>query len=193
MSIWDDTRADPAVPVALSPLAAQDGGPDSDGPGVDFSFFVSLGASLDTLSSGLQDDRDRRASMRPPGDQLIARAGVAPASGTLLLDLGGSVPIGRVWQIRRLIIGGVAVTTAAEGAAYAFAQGAPPTDLILTDCVGMYPTLPAIEKFGTHQLFMLEGERLWVAFVGATSGQQYAAAARVEDWDASNFRSTFTE
>lgn len=187
-------RADPSVPVAQSPRAAQDGIPDNgNGPGVDFSIFLALGAELGTLVDGMQADRDRRDRQEPPGNQPLSASGVAPASGVVTLDLGGAVPVGRVWQIRRLVVGGVTVTTTAAGAAYAFAQGAPPADLALPDCVDLFATLPAVNKYGTHQLFLLPGDHLWVVFVGATEGQQYAASARVEDWDEHNFLSTFTE
>jgi hypothetical protein len=192
-SIFDSMRADPATPVVLSPLAAADGIPDDGdgGGGLDASFFLSLGASLGTLTEGLQADRDRRDSMRPPGNEQLFKSGTVPSSGLLLLDLG-SVPQGRVWQVRRLVVGGVKVTTTAAGAAYAFAQGAPP-DLGLTDCVDIFLTLPMGNTYGTHQLFLLASEHLWVAFSGASSGQQYAASARVEDWDDAAFRSTFAE
>jgi hypothetical protein len=191
-SIFDSMRADPATPVVLSPLAAADGTPDDGGGGgLDASFFLSLGASLGTLTEGLQADRDRRDSVRPPGNEQLFKAGTASAAGTLTLDLG-SVPQGRVWQVRRLVVGGVKVTTSAGGAAYAFAQGAPP-DLGITDCVDIFGPLPQGNTYGTHQLFLLPGEHLWVVFSGASSGQQYAASARVEDWDDASFRTTFAE
>lgn len=188
----DEGRSDPAGPVTMTPRAASDGGADSGGPGVGVDFFVTLGATLGTLADTLTADRQRRDEMEAPSNEQLFQAGIIPASGTLLLDLG-SVPQGRIWQVRRLVVGGVAVTTSAAGAAYAFAQGAPPADLALTDCVDIFSTLPQGNTYGTHQLFLLPGEHLWVAFVGATAAQQYAASARVEDWADASFRSTFAE
>lgn len=180
-------------PVTQSPEAAAKGDPGTNGAGFDFSFLVGLGASLGTLADGLAQDRaERRAREKPPGDNQIFRADVVPSSGVLTLDLG-SVPLGHVWQVRRLVVGGVKVTTTAAGSAYAFAQGAPPTDLALTDCVDMFLTLPQGNTYGTHQLFLLGGEHLYVVFSGATAAQQYAASARVEDWEDTTFRSTFAE
>jgi hypothetical protein len=198
MSVWDTVvRADPMVPVALTPLAAADGGPDADGGdgsgGLGLDFFIQLGASIGSLADSISADRaDRVKRQRAPGNEQLFKAGVVPASGTLHLDLG-SVPQGRVWQVRRLIVGGTTVTTTAAGSAYAFAQGARPLDLALTDCVDIFPVLPRGDTFGTHQLFLLPGEHLWVVFVGATSTQQYSASARVEDWDEATFNSTFSE
>jgi hypothetical protein len=193
-SVFDDThRADPAHPVILTPEAAAKGVPASeDGAGFDFSIFVSVGAQLGSLVDGLEADREHRRSMIPPSNEQLFADGLMPSSGNLILDLG-SVPLGRVWQVRRLIVGGVAVTTAATGKAYAFAQGAPPRDLNLTNGVGIYAALPAIDKWGTHQLFLLATEHLWVVIAGGSSGQQYTASARVEDWDDATFRSTFAE
>jgi hypothetical protein len=191
----DFGRSDPAMPVPHTPRAAALGDPSDDeanGGGLDFSFFVSLGASIDTLTESMREDRERRAKMIPPSNEPLFSAGKVPSSGVLILDLG-SVPLGRVWQVRRLIVGGVAVTTAAAGVAYAFAQGAPPSDLNLTNCVDIFASLPQGNTYGTHQLFLLGSEHLYVVFSGATAGQQYAAAARVEDWDDATFRSTFTE
>lgn len=188
-------RADAAGPVTLTPQAAKDGLPDDPdtGAGLDLSFFLSLGASLGSLADGMQADRDRRDRQQAPGDDVLISQGTIPASGILILDMG-SVPLGRVWQVRRLIAGGFAVNTAAAGSVAVFAQGAPPTDLNLASCVDLFTTLPKGNTYGTHQLFLLEGSHLFVAFYSATPGQQYVASARVESWDAQTWAETsFTE
>lgn len=190
--IGDHGRAAPIAPVTMTPRAAGDGGEDSGG-GLGLDFWVGLGASLGTLVNDMRADRDAAAASTPdpPGDTPLFQAGLI-VGGTLTLDLG-SVPQGRVWQIRRLIVGGIKVTTTAAGTAYAFAQGAPPTDLNLTSCVDIFSSLPQGNTYGTHQLFLLPGEHLFVVFQGATNGQQYAASARVEDWAQADFSSTFVE
>jgi hypothetical protein len=197
-SIFGDygRQTDPSTPVALSPQAASGGGPDDgtddDSGGLDISFFIGLNASIGKLADSVQADMDRRNKFQPPQDNPLFQSGVFPASGDLTLDLG-SVPLGRVWQIRRLIVGGATVTTTAAGAAYAFAQGAPPADVNLTNCVDIFLTLPQGNTYGTHQLFLLPSAHLWVVFAGGTAGQQYAAAAQVESWDEASFKSTFAE
>lgn len=196
MSIFGDTgRAEPAAPVTMTPAAA--GGPaaaESPGPGggLDLSFMIGVGLRIGELVDEIRTERDRRDSMVPPSNEQLFGTCVADADGNGLVDLG-SCPQGRAWQIRRLIVGGTSVTTAAAGSAYAFAQGAPPRDLALTDCADIFLTLPEGNTYGTHQFFLLPGEHLFVAFAGATSGQQYVASARVEDWEETTFRSTFTE
>jgi hypothetical protein len=186
-------RSDPAVPMTQTPLAAQDGGPDDDsGAGFDFSVFFGINASLGSLVDGLQADRDHRDRMRPPGETSLLRSDIVPASGSLTLDLG-SVPIGRVWQVRRVNVGGASVTTDAAGRADVFGQGAAPADLNLTNWKWSTLALPFGQTFGTHQLFLTASAHLWVVFSGATVGQQYTASADVEDWEAETFASTFVE
>lgn len=200
MSVWQDFRADPHVPAHLTPLAATESGPDAkaddETPGIDASFFLQLGAQINTLADDNAAERERRRKMEPPGNEQLFAAGVVPATGVLTLDLG-SVPIGRVWQVRRIVVGGTTVTATAAGSAYVFARGSPPTDLALTDCVDIFlgtnTPLPQGDTYGTHQLFLLPSEHLWVVFSGATPNQQYGASARVEDWSDASFQSTFAE
>jgi hypothetical protein len=184
----DRLRHDPAAPVALTPQAASDGGPDSgDGAGIGVDFFVSLSATLGSIADTLQADRERRDGGQPPADEQIFASGVVPTGGTLLLDLG-SVPLGRIWQIRRLVCGGATAVTTAAGTAYVFAQGTPPSDLNLTNLCDILTPLPRGNTYGTHQFFLKPTEHLWVAFVGATVGQQLTASSRVESFEAGAYR-----
>lgn len=187
----DEHRYDPRAPVALSPRAADEGGPDSNNGGIGVDFFLQLGATLGSLAENAQAERHHRESRLPPSNEVVFAAAPFPASGNLILDLG-SVPLGRVWQVRRLIVGGIAVTTTAAGQAYVFAQGAAPTDLNLTNCVDIFLTLPRGNTYGTHQLFMVATEHLFVVVTGGTPGQQYAAASRVEDWHYGAFSRSYS-
>jgi hypothetical protein len=195
-SVFDEMRADPAAPVALTPQAAQDGDPASgDGSGFDFTIFVNLGAQLGSLAAGMKADRDRRAAMVPPSNEQLQANGVVPASGILFLDLG-SVPQGRVWQVRRIVIGGPKATDTPAGSAFLYKQGAAPVDFNTPGIVDSFPSFSTGAQgntYGTHQLFGLPGVHLWVAITGATQHQQFTAAADVEDWDEESFESTFAE
>jgi hypothetical protein len=189
----DEHRNPPASPVALTPRAAV-GGPDSEGGGgIGVDFWLKLGATLGTLAENAQAEREQRETKElPPSNEVIFRAGTFPTSGNLILDLG-SVPLGRVWQVRRIVVGGVSVIQPAAGAAYMFAQGAAPSDLNITNCVDIFATLPRGNTYGTHQLFLLATEHLYVVVTGGTPGQQYGAASRVEDWHFGAFTSSFAE
>jgi hypothetical protein len=187
----DQHRHDPASPVAMSPRAAI-GGPDSEGAGAGVDFWLHLGASLGALADAMQSERAERETMLPPSNEVIFAAGTFPATGNLILDLG-AVPLGRVWQVRRIIVGGVNVVTPAVGSAYMFAQGARPVDLNITNCVDIFATLPRGNTYGTHQLFLVAQEHLFAVVSGGTPGQQYGAASRVEDWHFGAFSSSFSE
>lgn len=178
----DEQRRDPAAPVTLTPRAAGEGGPDStSGGGVGVDFWLTLGATLGTLADTLQAEHEERRPCVPGDAQLFASA-VVPASGTVVFDLG-SVPLGRIWHVRRLAVGGVSISATAAGTGYAFSQGAPPADLNLTNLVDILTPLPAVHRYGTHQFFLRPTEHLWVVCATGTAGQQYAASARLEDWD----------
>jgi hypothetical protein len=196
-SVFGDAgRTDPVAPVALTPRAAADGdADDGSGPSVDASFFLSLGASLGTMADAMQADRNRRDSFEPPTDEQIFAQGTVPASGILVMDLG-SVPLGRVWQVRRLVSGGPQATDTPTGSAFVFRQGAPPSDLNTSNVVDSFPSFTngcQGNTYGTHQLFLRGGEHLFVVTSGATEGDRWVASGQVEDWEDSSFQSTFAE
>lgn len=194
-SVWDRVddigRMDPVAPL---PRAAAPGSEGSAG-GLDLSFFVTLGATLGTLADGLAADRDRRAAMEMPGDEPLFAQGTVPVSGILIMDLG-SVPLGRVWQVRRIVIGGPQANDALTGVAFAFRQGAPPADLNTSNVVDSWTSFATGAQgstYGTHQLFLRASEHLFVVTSGATSGVRWVASAQVEDWAEATFQSTFAE
>jgi hypothetical protein len=191
--LGDVGRADPHAPTSQVAAPGSDGG--SAGGGLDLSLFVSLGATLGTLADGLAADRERRSSMEPPGDEQIFAQGTVPSSGILVMDLG-SVPLGRVWQVRRIVVGGPQANDTPTGAAFAFRQGAPPSDLNTSNMVDSWPSFTDGAQgstYGTHQLFLRASEHLFVVTSGAVSGVRWVASAQVEDWSEANFRSSFAE
>jgi hypothetical protein len=190
-SVFDDLgRAAPHAPIGQVAAAGGDGG-----GGLDLSFFISLGATFGNLADEMAADRERRASMEPPGDEPLFAQGTVPASGILVMDLG-SVPLGRVWQVRRIVIGGPQANDTPSGSAFAFRQGAPPSDLNTSNMVDSWPSFTTGAQgstYGTHQLFLKGGEHLFVVTSGASSGVRWVCSAQVEDWSEANFRSTFAE
>jgi hypothetical protein len=191
-----DLRADPSVPVREPAPGA--GPPDSKGAGLDLSIFGEIALHLKSLADSTQRDQDRRDRLAAaiPSDEQLSVAGVFPASGNLILDLG-SVPVGRVWQVRRIILGGTKVTTTGTGTAYAFAQGAAPVDLNTLNAVDIWSSFSTGAQgstYSTHTLWLPERAHLWIAFVGMASGMQCVASAQVEDFDAEAYASAlFTE
>ena len=191
--IEDDLRADPDVPVREPAPGA--GPADDKGAGLDLSIFGEIALNLRSLADSSKRDQDRKDKLAAciPSDEQISAAGKFPASGNLVLDLG-SVPVGRVWQVRRIIVGGTIVTTELAGSAYAFVQGAPPVDLNTLNCVDIWPSFSTGAQgstYSTHTLWLPERAHLWIVFVGAASGAQCVASAQVEDFDAEAFALTY--
>jgi hypothetical protein len=194
-TVWEDTyqppeRGDPAAPVRHA--APGSGRPDGEGAGLDLSFFAQIAVSLGSLADSFKREQDRRDKMgQAPQDHAPVAQGTVGASGFLVLDLG-SVPEGRVWQVRRVVIGEATATSAPSGAAFLVAQGTPPTSgaVPTISVVDSWPTFTkgaAGSTYGTHQLFLVAPEHLWVVVTGATTGAQWVASARIEDLDADTY------
>lgn len=179
MSVFEDL-----VGHDLEPEAAA-------GSGIDLSIFGRIAISLETL--GEQEKRRQHWRDQVPGDEQIGAADMVPSSGTLLLDLG-SVPQGRVWQVRRIIVGGALATSTPTGKAFAYAQGAPPSDLATANVVDSWPGFSSGAQgstYGTHQLFLRQGEHLWIAITGGVASDRWVASARIEDFAEAAFLANY--
>jgi len=165
--------------------------PDAPAPGLDVSVFGRLAVSLETLN----DREAKRQAQRDqvPGDEQIGVGGTVPSSGPLVLDLG-SVPQGRVWQVRRIVVGGPKATDTPTGHAFAYAQGAPPNDINTANVVDSWPSFTNGAEgstYGTHQLWLPAGEHLWVVIANGTPAARWVASARIEDFVEAAFLATF--
>jgi hypothetical protein len=123
----------------------------------------------------------------------IFAAGATDASGNLLMDLG-TVPVGRTWRLRQLVVGGSGWTTTASGtvggtallliAAGSF-QGYPQADVQpSTNFIRDYSaTLPNKAFYDAGQAVCKGGEHIYVYVTNGASGQAvpYVAAGRVDD------------
>lgn len=198
MSIWDPSVEfvrDTDEPIGRGGVSVPPTHPaPGSGSGLDLSFFASLGVSLGHLADAMtrdQDRKDRLSAALVPQDHQTNRSGTVGASGKLLLDLG-SVPVGRVWQVRRIVVGGVTATATPTGSAFVIAQGSPPdlSNLPTSNVVDSFPSFSNGahgSTYGTHNLFLVAPEHLFVAIVGATTGVQWTASIRVEDFDADTY------
>ena len=178
----DQHRASPEHPSALSPRAAQQGGPDSEGTGIGGEFWLNLGIQLGDYLEQVKADRFEQDRLPPSSEPVFTGAVVNDNGDNLIMDLG-TASQGRIWQVRRLIAGGPDVTQGVDGSAYWFRQGAAPTDYNITNCVNIFSDLPRGDTVGSQELYIPAAEHLWCVIVGGDPGQQYIASAFVEDWD----------
>jgi hypothetical protein len=143
--------------------------------------FLDFGVKLDSIADQLKKLREDEAAYQYGTlDHTVAATGEMPATGSLFLDLGGPAPF-RMWQLRRLVVGGITYALAAAGSAIVHVSPSVPNPSSLLTVVDQAASLPLPALYSTHQIVLHAGERLYVEIAGGTSGQTYAAAGSVED------------
>jgi hypothetical protein len=156
------------------------------GTGLSVELFAKLDAGLGRLNDHLDREQERRRrEVAIPAYARIVRNGTADASGFVTLDLDGPT-MGYSWYVRNLVVGGLTVATVAGGSAniYVTAQNATTyanTHPSLIDWRDRAPILPLMAYYGRGEMALEQNEKLVVVFSGATEGQQYIAAATIEN------------
>lgn len=161
----------------------------TDAPGL--SLDADLKVSLDLLGGSvkrLAEQQERanqlvqQAGLLQPSSRTETAADVCGSTGTLVLDLGGPAQ-GRLWDVRRIVVGGATRLTAAAGTADVFVSAAgklqQPGSLL--DWADEAATMPLMATYGAAELALRYPEHLFIVINGGTSTQQYLAAARVVD------------
>lgn len=150
--------------------------------GVDLALDFHLGSmreSLDALVAA-----SKKPARQPYAFRLAATA-TAPASGFVVLNLIGP-PIGEVWHVRKIVVGGMTRTTVANGSADVIVSA---TDISaatslaqlgLADEVDFTPTLPNKAFYDPRMVPVRYPERIFVCISGGTNGQVYVANVTVE-------------
>lgn len=165
---------------------------DQLAPGLDAEagFFASLKASLEGLAAGV-DGLNKRVdkllgpSSRVPWNAPLRGSGICPTP-TATFSFGiGEPALGRRRSLRQISVGGILWTTAAAGSALFIAAGTDPalTALDTTSVIAYASTLPNIAQWGTGEVELGHGDRLWCIIIGGTQGQQYVAKATYDDYE----------
>jgi hypothetical protein len=192
VTVWHDLQEDPGRGGAVLPVREGAAGPpDATGAGFDLSFFATLSGHLGSLADSFKREQDRRdvQAACAPQDYQYSVSATMGSTGILYLDLG-AVPQGRVWQVRRLVLGGPAANDAPTGKALIFAQGSKPVALTTSNLVDSFPSFAAGAQgstYGTHQLFLVSPLHLWAVIVTGATGTQWTASVTVEDFDADTY------
>ncbi len=161
-----------------------DGRPPGDDDGPLLAALKRWGASMHeqyraTLEAVILRDRQARYAATPNAVPLQA-AGVVPASGTLVLDLGAP-QLGRRWLVRRLAVAGVpTVGTALAGRADWYV-GQPSSPSPQGWEWGM-ATLHSVQPFTSESIPVIPADHLFVVITTGTSGQGAIASATVVDY-----------
>lgn len=156
---------------------------------LDVSFGAELKATLDGVRSSLDRfnrnlSRAQQAFDHAPAATPINGQGATGSTGAVIINCGGP-PLGRVWQVRQLAIGG---TGLAAGTAYIYALGSQPITSPL-QIVGMkdattFKTFAArTNLYSTRQFLVLPLEQLWVVIKTATHTKTVQVSGQAEDYD----------
>jgi hypothetical protein len=144
---------------------------------------------MDRFSQALEAEERARSTKRQM-PRLIHASGigstapVADAAGNCVLVFE-RCPVGSLWRVMRVAVGGVTWQTAAQGTAIAFPTSSvpmfPDAGIPLNEVAYAWAALPGMAFFGSEpsQLPVAANEQLIVLVIGGTAGQQYAAAAEI--------------
>lgn len=157
-------------------------------------------ARIDCLVDQITGERDdRRASKRaqvqaatiwPAGKPVGQDQPAIPASGILVLDLGGP-NVGRKWEIRGLAVSdaGNAITAVNGVANWYVGKATAPTipaanwvPLAPTAWRWVFPVLPNLVSFTSDARTVLPNDHLYCVITGGTATQNILAQAEVKDF-----------
>lgn len=155
---------------------------------------VVLPASLTTRLDRLADIMTAwqaavvRSSIRAKAVPNLGASAIADANGFALL-VWPTIPAGREWHVRQVVVGGVNMTTTAAGKATFFSDSmqnvvdiAVPLYNARASTIPTAAALPWIAFFDHGQFVVKPGEAVQCQITSGTSAQQYSAAISVEDW-----------
>jgi hypothetical protein len=143
----------------------------------------SLSAVVDGLANltanvNAHADAARRWRERSYKRLLLSATAEADSSGNALMVFD-PVSQGDVWDLCRLVVGGVQWSTTAAGSAVVYlTSGQATTTPSLTQVVDEAASLPSVAFYLAKQVSLISGENLVVYVSGGTSGQQYIASAQ---------------
>ena len=106
---------------------------------------------------------------------------VSPASGNLYLELGGP-PVGRVWELRRLTVGGPTWETTVAGSLDLLVMPSQPAydgqsaAASLAMLIDHASVLPAVAFYSAGQVLLRPGERLYAVVYSPSVSTYYAAS-----------------
>lgn len=163
-----------------------------------FEFAVELGAKIGDLTSEIRAERQRDAQLsanRIPVDAPLGDSGSAPASGNLVLDLG-TPPAGKVWLLRRIVVGAANISEAATGKGWVFVTSQPGTLIGLqtptTEAVDVISALPAVLFYSNRQVVVKALSHVYVVINGGTSGQVITAYGSAESYNEAAYREVYS-
>jgi hypothetical protein len=145
--------------------------------------IIDLHASIDTLNKRLRNIAAIEAAYQDGAIEVPLRnAAVSAASGSLIMGLGGP-RYGRLWEVKRLTIGGAQWTSVVAGQALIVVS---PTAGQLTPALGdiadQAGSLPLVSYYSTRQLTVRHPNHLYVVILTPTASTQYSVGGQATDY-----------
>lgn len=139
--------------------------------------LVEIKASIDGLAKqvnrlvALEEQYQTRGPVQVP----LRASGTSPSSGAFVLDLGGP-SYGRLWELRRLVIGGNNWGSTVSGRAEIIVSSTRPslTARNLADIVDELTTLPARAFYSSGQVVLRSPDRLYVVLANPSATTAYS-------------------
>lgn len=150
---------------------------------VELKAVLGLTASLNSLTKELKKTRDIEAAYQRGAVEVVLRGSASSDSGsdTLIIGLGGPA-FGRLWEVRRLTVGGGLWTTTVAGQALVVVGPAHSLTPPLSDIVDQAGTLPSVSGYSTRQIVVRHPDHLRVVFLTPTASTQYAVGGAATDY-----------
>lgn len=156
---------------------------------MEIDLSAKLSASLDTMAEQQKKSAEIMARIQSalthiPLDTPVTGGGKTNATGTVVFNCRGPAQ-GRLWQVRRLVIGGPS-----KGKALFYSVGSPPasTGGQVTGLVDLSSTWPNRAFYSTHQFVVVPSNLLFVVVVTATATTDVQVDGAVEDYDLAAYR-----
>lgn len=161
----------------ISPFAGLD--IDVEALGIEARLLFELGSEVAGIRAEwakylkLQVEYEKRG----PVTVQMNRDGTVDANGDPeWIDLGGPA-YGRVWEVRRLVTGGLTWATTAAGTALAVVSSTPLRRQVpnIANVRDEATSLPLPAFYGAGQFSVRNPDHVFIVIIGGTAGQQYVA------------------
>ena len=145
--------------------------------------IVGLKASFDTVAKELKKAREvEDAYQRGAVSVPLRQSAVSNAAGsTIVMDMGGP-QYGRLWEVRRITVGGAlwTSTVAGQGLLIVTSSSGQVTPA-LYDIADQSPSLPNVALYSSRQLVVRHPNHLFLVILTPTATTQYAAGGEATD------------
>lgn len=144
--------------------------------------IMGVGAKFDGLAAQLRKLAAAQDAYQFGAVEIALRgAAQSDAAGdTLAIDLGGP-PYMRLWQVRRLTVGGALWTSTVAGQALVVVSPNQVTSPPLSDVADQAGTLPSVAYYSTGQLIVRHPNHLVVVVLTPTVSTTYAVGGAATD------------